>query len=96
MAAVIRMKLVDLLKILNEQPPSSAFVRTVTAPSPLVEKDVEAIRRHLKNGPTERRVLEIELGLSRNVMTHRLNLLKERGVIVEANAHCFELKERAQ
>jgi hypothetical protein len=96
MATAIRIKLVDLLKILNEQPPSGAFVRTVTRPGPLSEKDVEVIRRHLRSGPTERRVLELDLGLSRSVMTHRLNLLKERGVVVEFPGHCFALQEGAR
>lgn len=96
MAAVIRMKLADLLKILNEQPPSGASVRTVTRPGPLAERDIEIIRRHLQSGPTGRRVLEIELGLSRSAMTHRLNLLKERGIVVEFPGHCFALGKGAQ
>jgi hypothetical protein len=96
MATAIRIKLVDLLKILNEHPPSGAFVRTITRTGPLVERDVEVIRRHLQSGPTERKVLEIELGLSRSAITHRLNLLKERGVVVECPGHCFALGEGIQ
>lgn len=94
MVTAIRIKLVDFLKILSATPPG-AFCRPKTQNYPLIETDLEAIRQHLQNGLTERKDLENELGLSHNAMLYRLDLLKERGVIVESTAHCFKLNEGA-
>ena len=95
MAAAIRIKLADLLKILSEQPPS-ACRRSTTQKHPLVEKDIEIIRQHLQSGPIGRRDLELELNMSRSAILHRLDLLKERGIIVDLPDHHYGLRELAQ
>lgn len=77
---VIRIRLIDLLKILAEPPARSTRPR-----APLVEKDLEAIKLFLQtSGPARRSDLEFQFScLSRSAILHRLDMLKERGEVVD-------------
>jgi len=100
MAAAIRIKLGDLLKILSDWPqeaprPRKKQPRTIS--SARIEEDMEAIRRYLQaSGPTTRRDLSVELHMHDHFTLYRLNLLKERGVIVDLPGYKYGLAEDLQ
>jgi hypothetical protein len=109
MAAAIRIKLSDLLSILMEKPPVIHEQRTrqiklfKAAPAnaerrPLnleIEKDLEAIKAYLLNGPAQRSDLDMVLNLSDGAVLRRIHLLKERGVVVGLPGHRYQLREAA-
>jgi hypothetical protein len=109
MAAAIRIKLSDLLSILMEKPPAAHEPRTgqiklfKAAPvkaerRPLnmeIEKDLEAIKAYLLNGPARRSDLDMVLNMSDGAVLRRLHLLKERGVVVDLPVHRYQLREAA-
>ena len=100
MAAAIRIKLADLLSILMEKPPVANESRTrqirlfATAERrPLnLEKDLEAIKAYLQNGPARRSDLEMELNMSDKAVLRRLGMLKARGVVVDLPGHSYQLR----
>jgi hypothetical protein len=107
MVAAIRIKLVDLLKILSIHPPSVwASARTDPKQRTLFESamttaeteaDVECIKRYLLlSGSARRREVEMELNLSGKAVLRRLNLLRERGELVDLPDHVYGLKEKIQ
>ncbi|MCK9440246.1 MAG: hypothetical protein M0Q13_02335 [Methanothrix sp.] len=97
MAAAIRIKLGDLLSILMEKPPvvhdshtrqvrlfSTASAKAERRPlNRAIEEDLEAIKAFLLNGTARRDDLEMELNMSDHAVLHRLDLLKERGVLID-------------
>lgn len=86
MVTAIRIKLIDLLKILSDRPSKTA--------GPLVEGDLEAIRRHLQNlGPKGKKDLAMELHMTDHAVLHRLNMLKDRGIVVDLHHHEYGLRE---
>jgi hypothetical protein len=99
MAAAIRIKLADLLRILTEKPPAAHEPRTrqikaKAEPRPLnaeIEKDLGAIREYLLAGPARRCDLEFQFNLSDKATLHRLHLLMERGVVVDLPGHRYQL-----
>jgi biotin operon repressor len=109
MAAAIRIKLSDLLSILMEKPPVIHEPRTrqirlpKAAPAKAerrhlnleTEKDLEAIKAYLLNGPVRRSELEMELNLSSGAVLHRLNMLKARGVVIDLPGYRYKLGEAA-
>jgi hypothetical protein len=109
MAAAIKIKLADLLSILMEKPPANHEPRArqiklfQTAPAkaerrPLnleIEKDLEAIKAYLLNGPARRSDLEMVLNLSDGAVLHRLSKLKARGVVGDFPGHRYKLGEAA-
>jgi Mn-dependent DtxR family transcriptional regulator len=81
MPTAIRIKLADLLIILME-------VRRPLDPE--IEKDLETIKQHLlTSGPARTRDLAMELHMSYGAAIHRLNLLKDRGLIVDLPDHKY-------
>lgn len=109
MAAAIRIKLSDLLSILMEKPPvvhephtrqiklpKAAPVKAERRPLNLeIEKDLEAIKAYLLNGPARRSDLDMALNMSDAAVLRRLHLLKERGVVVGLSGHRYQLGEAA-
>ena len=109
MAAVLRIKLIDLLRILLDRSPAAhepnirqrrLFTSPVTASkterSPL-EEDLAAIKQYLQtSGPAGKRDLAMVLNMGGSTMLHRLNLLKEHGVVVDLPGHKYELAGVAQ
>jgi hypothetical protein len=109
MAAAIKIKLSDLLSILMEKPPVIHEPRTrqIRLPKaspakaerrPLnleIEKDLEAIKAYLLNGPARRCDLELVLNLSDGAVLHRLSKLKARGVVIDLPGHRYKLGEAA-
>jgi biotin operon repressor len=107
MAAAIRIRLADLLSILMEKPPAAHEPRTrqiklfKAAPvkaerRPLnleIEKDLEAIKAYLLNGPARRSDLEMALNMSNGAILRRLSILKTRGVVVDLHGHGYQLGE---
>jgi hypothetical protein len=107
MAAAIRIKLIDLLKILTDKTPKEHQPHTkqirlfATAPvkaerHPLnleLEGDLELVKAYLRNGPARRSDLEMELNFSRGAVLHRLSMLRERGMIVDLPNYHYGLKE---
>ena len=103
MAAAIRIKLIDLLKIIAEKPAMQHKSRTrqirlfATAPAkaerrPLnLEKDLEAIKAYLLNGPARRNDLEMEFNMSDKAVLRRLGMLKARGEVVSLPDHSYQL-----
>jgi hypothetical protein len=80
MSAALRINLRDLLSILMEVRPLN----------PDIEADVEAIKQHLlTSGPARTRDPAMELHLSNSAAAHRINLLKERGVVVDLPGHKY-------
>jgi len=111
MAAAIRIKLIDLLQILSDRPPvareshaehlqlfaSAPATVKKTECSLLIEQDLEAIKRYLQASKmATKRDLSMELNMSDNATLYRLNLLKERGIVVDLPGHNYGLKEAAQ
>jgi Mn-dependent DtxR family transcriptional regulator len=83
MPAAIRIKLADLLPILMESRPLN----------PETEKELETIKQFLTtSGPARSRDLALELNMSDGAVSHRLRLLKERGVVVDLPDHKYGLK----
>ncbi len=111
MAAVIRIRLVDLLQILCETSPKevrakpnsprqarSAVVEAVPRKDSgrqagrIDEAELAAISRYLQcAGPAKRIDLQFALNLSEKAVLHRLDLLKERGVIEDLPGHRYGL-----
>ncbi|MFZ2472755.1 MAG: hypothetical protein WAW52_12560 [Methanothrix sp.] len=98
MAAAIRIKLGDLLSILMEKQPvvhdshtkqarlfAAAPAKAERRPLNLeIMKDLEVIKAYLMtSGPARRIDLEMELNFSSGAVLQRLNLLKERGVLID-------------
>ncbi|MDD1762262.1 MAG: hypothetical protein LUQ59_08510 [Methanothrix sp.] len=92
MAAAIRIKLADLLKIIAEAPMvrrnSSATHRPT---SPDILADLEAIREYLQNGPVRRSDLEMELDMSGDAVLCRLGMLRAAGEVVSLPDHSYQL-----
>lgn len=86
MAAAIRIRLADLLRILTETPP----VKHRSA-RPNIQADLEAIREYLQSGPARRSDLETELGVSGDAVLHRLGMLKAAGEVVYLPDHRYQL-----
>lgn len=100
MAAAIRIKLADLLRILTEKAPVVHEPRTrqvklpkATPAKAEIEKDLGAIREHLLAGPAKRSDLDIVLTLSEDATLRRLHLLMERGVVVDLPGHMYGIPE---
>ena len=105
MAAAIRIKLIDLLKIIAEKPAMQHESRTrqirlfATAPAkaerrPLnleIEEDLEAIKAYLQNGPVRRSDLEMELNMSDDAVLRRLGALKAAEEVVSLPDHSYQL-----
>jgi len=101
MAAAIRIRLSDLLKILTDRPQETASMSRKRKIRPIssarIEEDMETIRRYLQaSGPTTRRDLSMELHMHDHFTLYRLSLLKERGVVVELPGHKYDLAEDFQ
>jgi hypothetical protein len=125
MAAVIRIRLIDLLKILCEplpkevrtksNSPSRAKLvvvekRVEVAPrkysasqdkpktcemwaNSIDERELEAISQCLQYaGPAKRWDLQLGLNMSEKAILHRLDLLKERGVVEDLPGYRYGLK----
>jgi Mn-dependent DtxR family transcriptional regulator len=88
MAASIRIKLADLLKIMAETPP----VRHRPT-SPDILADLEDIKAYLQNGPARRSDLEAELDMSGDAVLRRLGMLKAAGEIVNLPDHSYQFVE---
>jgi len=109
MAAVIRMKLIDLLNILSFSDqraviPSKSKLqsRTIqhqktTGPRQLIdEADLRAIHKFLKNGNVTRRDLEFELNMSGAAVLRRLEMLREKGFVEHLPGNQYGLIEEAK
>ena len=100
MAAAIRIKLSDLLSIISDWPQEAPKIRKKRSQpiaSAPIEMDLEAIRGYLlASGRATKQDVSMELHMSSNATVRRLNLLKERGVIVDLPGHNYGLKEAAQ
>ncbi len=89
MAAAIRVKLGDLLKILTDKPQPRA-----PRPSPAsMTRDMEAIEKILESGPAKRSDLELELGVSGDAVLRRLHLLLANGIVVGVSDYRYQLKD---
>lgn len=87
MAAMIRMKLSDLLKTLE---PNQQYQNSFSG---IHEAELAAICEYLQSaGQVRRRDLEFEFHLTRGAVLRRLDLLKERGLIEELPGHRYALK----
>lgn len=86
MAAAIRIKLADLLKIITETP---QVKHRPTSPNMLA--DLEDIKAYLQNGPARRSDLEMELGMSDDAVLRRLGALKAAGEVVSLPDHGYQL-----
>jgi biotin operon repressor len=95
-AAAIRIKLADLLMILSERPGGE----TTPKPSrhyPFLERDIVAVKAYLQtSGPAKVTDLEKEFDISKRAIWHRLNLLKERGVLVHLPGDKYAILEGRQ
>lgn len=94
MATAIRIKLVDLLKIMAETPPvrhKSTPAHRPTSPDMLA--DLDAIREYLQNGAARRRDLEMEFGMSKDGVLRRLHLLKAAGEVVDLPGRRYQRVE---
>lgn len=98
-AAVIRIKLVDLLKILCEPLPKEVRTKpdsprqTRLTTSGVDEHELEAIRTYLMcQGPAKSIDLQFEFNMSRGTVLHRLDLLKGRGVVEDLPGYRYGLK----
>lgn len=95
MAAAIRIKLADLLKIMAETPPA----RRQPAPAKTrqtsldVRLDLDAIREYLQAGPARRSDLEMTFHMSRGTILHRLDLLRVAGEVVRLPDHSYQLAD---
>lgn len=107
MAAVIRMKLIDLLNILSFSDPRAVISsklqsRTIqhqktTGPRQLIdEADLRAIHKFLKNGNVTRRDLEFELNMSGAAVLRRLEMLREKGFVEHLPDNRYGLIEEAK
>lgn len=112
MAAVIRIKLVDLLAVLAETTPDSQkrpskhskqvklFSCTPVAKDAkqgsIDEEDLRAIQKYLKRGDASRRDLEFKLNMSDKMVLRRLDLLKERGIVKHLPGNLYGLTEEAR
>lgn len=88
MAAAIRIRLSDLLKILTDKPKT----RAPRPPTPAMAEDLDAIKKILESGPQKRGDLELELGISGDAILRRLHLLLASGVVVGVSDHSYRLK----
>ena len=86
MAAAIRIKLADLLKIIAETPPVKH-----RPTSPDILADIEAIREYLQAGPARRSDLEMELDMSGDAVLRRLGMLRAAGEVVSLPDHSYQL-----
>jgi len=79
MPCAIRIKLIDLLKILSERPSGETAARHL----PFLEKDLEAVKAYLQtSGPVASKDLAADFSISKGATLRRLNLLRERGVLI--------------
>lgn len=80
MTAVIRIRLCDLLRAIEVEPPAR---RQSTRPiSPDTLADIEAIKEYLLAGPARRCDMHTDLGMTNERVLRRLNMLRERSEIV--------------
>ena len=94
MAAAIRIKLADLLKIIAETPPVRRRSTVTHRPtSPDILADLEAIKAYLQNGPVRRSDLEMELNMSKDSVLRRLGMLRAAGEIVSLPDRGYQLRE---
>jgi len=92
MAAAIRIKLADLLKIIAETPTIRRRSTPAHRPtSPDILADLEAIKAYLQNGPSRRSDLEMELNMSDDAVLRRLGVLKAAGEVVSLPDHSYQL-----
>ncbi|MDD4579583.1 MAG: hypothetical protein PHF80_02800 [Methanothrix sp.] len=92
MAAAIRIKLADLLKIIAETPTIRRRSTPAHRPtSPDILADLEAIKAYLQNGPVRRSDLEMELNMSDDAVLRRLGVLKAAGEVVSLPDHSYQL-----
>ncbi|OPX73971.1 MAG: hypothetical protein A4E44_02186 [Methanosaeta sp. PtaB.Bin018] len=86
--AVIQISLADLLKILSESSPKNPTISRTT------ENELDAIRHYLlSTGPAKRSDLEFEFNLSDKAVLRRLNMRKERGIVVQRPGHRYDLRK---
>jgi len=89
MAAVLRMKLGDLLTILSK----TGRRQKPGACKPFDETGLKAIQEFLVNGNAARRDLEFELNMSGGMVLRRLKMLRERGVVEYMQGDLYGLAE---
>lgn len=94
MAVVLRLKLIDLLRLLTEKVPKEREPHTrqlkLNEPkrkerSPLnleIEKDLEAIEKIMAAGPVSNHDLQMVLNMSSNAVLRRLHLLMDKGTLI--------------
>lgn len=93
MAAVLRIKLADLLYALTDRPqtrPSFAQTRLFSITE---EEELEAIREYLQGNQTTRQDLEFRFNMSRDAVLRRLNILIARGEIERLPGNTYEVPQ---
>jgi hypothetical protein len=86
MAAVIKIKLGDLLNILKDTPKP----RAPRPSTPGMENDLDAIKEILESGPARRRDLEFELSMSSDAVLRRLHMLMDKGTLITIPDHRYQ------
>jgi uncharacterized membrane protein len=104
MPAVLRLKLIDLLRVLSDKAPKEkeSHTRQIKLIEPRrkervplnlgLKEDLEAIKAYLQNGPARRQDLEMELHYSSGVVLRRLHMLKEMGEVINLPNHGYGIK----
>ncbi|NPV62799.1 MAG: hypothetical protein HPY61_09260 [Methanotrichaceae archaeon] len=99
MTAVLRIKLADLLAVITLpvsipgllSRPKPASAPAAKQQQEWVEADLDEIRAFLMGGPAGRRDLELGLNMSRQVVRHRLQMLKDRGMVEHLPGNMYDL-----
>ena len=89
MAAVLRMKLGDLINVLSK----TGRRQKPGACKSFDEAGLKIIQEFLMNGNATRRDLELELNMSGGMVLRRLKMLRERGIVEHRPGDLYGLAE---